>query len=294
MLIEIFCLVDDFVKALPKNSLRLAKQTDKRHRNREGKMSLSEMITIIIMFQISGYRTFKDYYLKHVSIQLRKEFPVLNSYSRFIYNSKETIIPMMLFLHSIFGKCTGISFMDSTKLNVCHNKRITRNKVFKDLAARGKTTMGWFYGFKLHFVINDLGQLLAINITKGNVDDRVPVTKMAKKIVGKLFGDKGYLSAELFKKLFNNGIQLITSIKRNMKNKLMPIFDKILLRKRFIIETINDKLKNECQIEHTRHRSHTGFIINLLAGLIGYQLDTNKPKINTYSSSKKTLSVILA
>jgi hypothetical protein len=283
MLTEIFCLIDDFVKTLPKNYLKLPSNTTKKHRNREAKMSLSEIITIIVSFHNSRYRTFKDYYLKHVSIHLRKEFPSLNSYSRFISNSKQSIIPMLLFFQSILGKCSGISFIDSTSLNVCHNRRINRNKVFKNSAARSKTTMGWFYGFKLHFIVNDLGELLAFSFTKGNTDDRVPVAEMCKKIFGKLFGDKGYLGEDLFNKLFSNGIQLITSIKRNMKNKLIPIFDKILPRKRFIIETINDKLKNECQIEHTRHRSPAGFIINLLTGLICYQTSPKKPKLNIRS-----------
>jgi hypothetical protein len=292
MLTEIFCLVDDFVKTLPKINFELPKQTDKKHRKRMGKMSMSEMMTIIIYFHMSGYRTFKDFYLKHVCINLRKEFPSLISYSRFVFNSKKYTIPMIYFLQNNLGECTGISFIDSTSLNICHNKRINRNKVFKDLAARGKTTMGWFYGFKLHFIINDVGEILSFHISKGNVDDRAPVTKMAKKIAGKLFGDKGYLSSSLFKELFNKGIKLITNVKKNMKNKLTPMIDKILLRKRFIIETINDKLKNECQIEHTRHRNMFGFLINLLAGLICYQIDPNKPKISMILNIKNDIITI--
>jgi len=196
---------------------------------------------------------------------------------------------MMFYMQSILGKCTGISFMDSTSINICHNKRINRNKVFKNLAERSKTTMGWFYGFKLHFIINDLGEIISFHVTKGNIDDRAPVPKMIKKIFGKIFADKGYLGAKLFKELFDKGIHLITGIKRNMKNKLIPMLDKISLRKRFIIETINDKLKNECQIEHTRHRSVHGFIINLIAGLICYQISPNKPKVRMSLNQEKSL-----
>jgi hypothetical protein len=280
MLTEIFCLVDDFVKTLPvKNNFVLESGDNRRHRNRKGKLSQSEIITIIILFHMSNYRTFKHFYLNHVCVHLRKEFPSLISYARFIDNSKNCMFLIVSYMHSILGGCTGISFMDSTSINVCHNKRINRNKVFDGMAARSKTTMGWFYGFKLHFIINDLGEIISFHITKGNIDDRVPVTKMAKKIFGKIFADKGYLGAKLFKELYDKGIHLITGIKRNMKNRLMQISDKILLRKRFIIETINDKLKNECQIEHTRHRSVHGFIINLIAGLICYQMSPNKPKV---------------
>jgi len=280
MITEIFCLIDDFVKTLPlKNNNTLKSDDNKKHRNRKGKMSESEMITIIILFQMSGYRTFKHFYLSHVCINLRKEFPSLVGYSRFIDNSKNCAFIMLLFMHSILSTCTGISFMDSTSINICHSKRISRNKTFKGVAQRSKTTMGWFFGFKLHLIINDVGEIISFSISKGNVDDRIPVPKMIKKIFGKIFADKGYLGKDLFEKLFEQGIHLITGIRKNMKNKLMLMTDKILLRKRFIIETINDKLKNECQIEHTRHRSFTGFIINLIAGLISYQLSPNKPKI---------------
>ena len=130
--------------------------------------------------------------------------------------------------------------------------------------------MGWFYGFKLHLVVNELGELLACTLTPGNVDDRVPVPHLAKTLFGKLFGDKGYLSQKLFEQLLQQDVQLITSVRRNMKNKLMTLFDKCLLRKRFIIETINDQLKNLSQIEHTRHRSFDNFVVNLLAGLVAY------------------------
>jgi hypothetical protein len=154
-----------------------------------------------------------------------------------------------------------------------------RNKVFSSLAERGKTTMGWFFGFKVHLITNDRGELLSVRLTKGNVDDRQPVPKMIKDIFGNLFGDKGYLSGKLSEKLRSNGIRLVTTIRKNMKNKPMLLLDKIMLRKRFIIETINDKLKNECQIEHTRHRSPMNFLINILAGLACYQLSPKKPAL---------------
>src|SRR5262249_11884614 len=157
-----------------------------------------------------------------------------------------------------FGSCTGFSFIDSTSLDVCENRRIPQHRVFKDLAGRGKNSMGWFFGFKLHLVVNDCGEILNMKLTPANVDDRAPVPALVRGLFGKLVGDKGYISQALFEELFcHANLQLITRIKSNMKNKLISVFDKILLRKRSIIETVIDQLKNISQIEHSRHRSPT-------------------------------------
>ena len=177
---------------------------------------------------------------------------------------------MVVFLRlCCMGKCTGISFIDSTPVRVCHIKRGKSHKVFKGLATQGKSTIGWFFGFKLHPVINDKGKILNFLITQANVDDREPLndSRFQEKIFEKRFADKGYISQNLFEKLFINNIHLITGIRKNMKNALMHLHDKIILRKRTLIETINDLLKNGCQIEHTRHRCLANFIGNLVAGL---------------------------
>jgi len=139
--------------------------------------------------------------------------------------------------------------------------------------------MGWFYGFKLHLIVNEQGELLAVQLTPGNVDDRKPLAEMSKNLFGKLFGDKGYLSQALFEALYERGLELITSLRKGMKPQLMRLTDRLLLRKRFIIETITDQLKNVSQIEHTRHRSPTNFAVNLIAGLIAYTHQPKKPAI---------------
>lgn len=188
----------------------------------------------------------------------------------------------MLFLHyCCTGECTAISFIDSTVLRVCHNKRIKRNKVFKDIAKVGKSTMGWFFGFKLHLIINDKGEILSFYLTQGNVDDRniKAITKMTEQLFGKLFGDKGYISKALSDILFGNGIQLITTVKRNMKQKALSNEERILLRKRSVIETVNDELKNICQVEHTRHRSISGFLLNIISAIVAYAFFPKKPSI---------------
>jgi hypothetical protein len=191
---------------------------------------------------------------------------------------KDYLVPLTAYLHTKQGTCTGISFIDSTPLVVCKNPRISSHRVFAGLAQRGKTSTGWFFGFKLHLVVNDGGELLAFCLTPGNVDDRRPVPKLTKQLFGKLIGDKGYLSQQLFEQLFcEQGLQLVTRLRKNMKNQFMPLLDKVLIRKRAVIESIHDQLKNISQIEHSRHRSPTNFLVNLIGGLIAYCHQPVKP-----------------
>lgn len=172
---------------------------------------------------------------------------------------------------------------DATALRVCRNQRINRHKVFADLAARGKTSLGWFYGFKLHLVVNDRGELLACQLSPGNLDDRKPVPVLAQRLFGKLCGDKGYLSRPLVAELLETcQVHLITFARANMKGNLLHQDDALLLRKRAIMETINDRLKNISQIEHTRHRSPLNFVVNLFAGLIADCLRPKKPSLHLY------------
>jgi hypothetical protein len=251
-------------------------------RKRKASLCDSEIITLLITFHSGHFRNFKHFYLQYASIHLRNDFPGLVSYNRFIELSHRNAIAFMLFLHYCCrGECTGISFIDSTVLRVCHNKRIRRNRTFKGIAEVGKSTMGWFFGFKLHLIINDKGEVLSFYLTTGNVDDRdaKAITRMTKEIFGKLFGDKGYISKALSDLLFGNGIQLITAVRRNMKSKALSNEERLLLRKRSVIETVNDELKNICQVEHTRHRSISGFLLNIMGALAAYSFFPKKPSI---------------
>ena len=246
-------------------------------------MSRSEIMTILVCFHFNQFRNFKHYYLFYVREHLKDLFPHQLSYNRFVELESRVCVEMMLFLQLFcFGRCTGISFIDSTCVPVCHNKRITRNKVFKDYAEIGKSTMGWYFGFKLHLICNERGELLNFMLTKANVDDRNEdvFNRLSDNVFGKLFADKGYISQKLFDRLFNDGINLVTGLKCNMKNKLMPLYDKILLRKRSVIETINDELKNVAQLVHSRHRSVYNFCMNVLSVLIAYSFFEKKPSIN--------------
>jgi hypothetical protein len=271
--------VDDFWQQFRSTYEQRLLSDGKVHRRREAGLSMSEIMTILILFQTSNYRTFKHFYLflrKHH----RHDFPGLVSYNRFIELMPRATLPLFAYLMTrCLGQVTGISYIDSTPIAVCSNKRIYRNRVFRGLAARGRSTMGWFYGFKLHLVINDRGELLSFALTPGNVDDRRPVPKLVRNLWGNLFGDKGYISQQLFEELFEEGIKLVTSVRKNMKNKLLSLDEKLFLRKRSLIETVNDQLKNVCQIQHTRHRSPLNFLIHLMAGLVGYAKQPKKPSL---------------
>lgn len=291
-LLELFCDVDDFMQAFIPYWQQKLLETGDIKRPRKGQLTESEIMTIMIAFHQSHYRDFKAYYTKHVQKHLWSEFPKLVSYNRFVELMPRILIPLLFYLNRKKGQCTGISFVDSTPIKVCHNRRIPRHKVFSGLAARGKTTMGWFFGFKLHLVINDKGELLALCLSPGNLDDRKPVPFLTKDLFGKLFGDRGYISQALFEQLFENDVQLITGIRSNMKNRLMQLSDKVMLRKRSIIETINDQLKNISQIEHSRHRSVTNFFVNLVSGLIAYCLQPKKPSLNLSPSDLALIPVI--
>jgi len=280
-LVELFVGVDDFCQVfLPKLKQHLL-SSGEIQRQRARSLTISEVMTILIHFHQSHYRNFKAYYCEYVLVHLRSEFPDLVSYSRFVEFIPSALLPLCGYLRlTCLRDCTGISFIDSTSLDVCLNQRISSHKVFAGLAQRGKTSTGWFFGFKLHLVFNDRGEILNVTLTPGNVDDRKPVPYLVRKLFGKLFGDKGYLSQPLFEELYKTfGIQLITKIKSNMKNRLMLFSDKLLLRKRAIVETIIDQLKNISQIEHSRHRSVTNFLVNVLCGLIAYAHQPKKPSL---------------
>ena len=280
---EIFCMADDFCRffdaMMEKYTLKEAK---KRKYHRDGTLSKAEVMVILILFHGSGYRCLKHFYLEHVSKHLRHLFPELVSYNRFVELENEVAIPLALFIKKVLlGKCTGISFVDSTPLRVCKNQRIHIHKTFKGIAQRGKCSMGWFFGFKLHLICNEKGELLNFMITPRDVDDRKPLEHKAiiEFLYGKLVGDKGYIGKELFQRLFVDGIQLITKLKSNMKGALMTMSDRLLTRKRAIIETVNDELKNIAQVEHSRHRSFDNFMVNLLGALAAYCFFPKKPCI---------------
>jgi Transposase DDE domain len=279
-ILPIFCDIDDFCLLFEPAWHHRLLADGAKHRHKPSTLALSEVMTILVLFHSSGYRDLKTFYMQYVQKHLARAFPRLVSYNRFVELQRETLVPLWCYLHTRFGDCTGISFVDATTLCVCHNLRIPQHKVFWDCARRGQSSMGWFYGFKLHLVINDCGELLSCYMTPGNVDDRRPVPWMVKDLWGRLFGDKGYISQPLATLLQAQELRLVTKLRKNMKNRLLSMTDKLLLRKRALIETVNDQLKNISQIEHTRHRSLWNFLGNVAAGLIAYSWREKKPSLN--------------
>lgn len=289
-LVELFCRIDDFWKNFESLWTSHLLSSGKSIPKRPSSLSMSEVIIILVLFHFVRYRDFKTFYLFHLSTYLKKEFPNLVSYTQFLELKRRAIFPLYCFLFSLYGKCTGFSFVDSTSLAVCHPKRIHSHRVFKGLAKRGKTTKGWFYGFKLHLTINEQGELLGCFLSPGNTSDLTVLPKITEGLFGKLFGDKGYISGECFEKLFSQGLQLITKLRTKMKNKLMQVIDKIVLRKRGIIDSVIGQLKAICQIEHSRHRSPVNFLVNLLGGLVSYSLRPDKPSLHLEKSAIRLLT----
>lgn len=276
----LFCHVDDFCRRFEPLFHQQLLDDGLRHRRRPRRLCLSEILTILIAFHQSAYRHFKAFYTEMVCAYWRSAFAGLVSYTRFVAWMPDTLLPLSAYLRHCFGPCTGISFIDSTALAVCHVRRVHAHKVFAGLDAWGKSSVGWFYGFKLHLVVSERGELLAMSVTAGNTDDRKPVPELLKDLHGKVFGDRGYISGKLGRQLREDlGIALITKLRRKMTNRLMVMTDKLRLRKRGIIEAINDQLKNISQIEHTRHRSEVNFLVNLVCGLIADCHKPNKPSV---------------
>ncbi len=278
-LTEIFCFIDDFCKTFEQNQSLFVLPNPDRNRQRRCQLCLSEIMTILVMFQFSGYRTFKDFYLNCMS-NYKSEFPQLVSYTRFLQLKGFAFMPLFVLLQWIPKAKTGKYFIDSTKLEVCHNLRISRDKVFKDCAKRGKTSTGWFFGFKLHLVINSRGEIMRFALTPGNTDDRAVVEKMMRGLKGWLFGDRGYISAKLLQSLKIQGIELLTKLRKGMKEREpLTFIQKFYLNKRNVVETIIGQLKSIFHVQQTRHRSPINFQVNVLAALLAYAFKPRKASV---------------
>ena len=283
-IVSLFCEIDDFFLTLMKSQVeyRLEEEIEPPEtRGRPRSLHPSEIMTLLINFHQSTYRTFKAYYQRHVCVYLRWAFPALVSYTRFVELKKEVLACLSLYLYTRLGTCDDISFIDSTKLPVCDNRRIRSHRVFAEqVSDRGKTSMGWFYGFKLHLSINSTGDLLGVHLTPGNIDDRAPVLEMTHRITGKLYGDRGYISAPLRQQLASEGVDLLYKVRKNMDPLALSETDEALLKKRTLIESVIRELKSQTQVDHTRHRSFVNFQVNVVSALIAYTYLEKKPSLN--------------
>lgn len=280
-IVSLFCQIDDFFLDYEKQKVSECADSNKLQRRGCPRcLHPSEVMTILVNFHQSGYRSFKHYYQKHVCRYLRWAFPKLVSYNRFVELTSGTLGLVSAYLQVRLGKCTGISFIDSTPIAVCQNRRIQRHRMFAKEAGRGKNSLGWFYGFKLHLIVNTDGELLWVEIRPANTDDRSPVEKLTKGLSGRLYADKGYISEALFQTLKAEGIILVSKVRKNMKSEVLCDVDVLLLKKRMLIESVIEQLKHQSQLEHTRHRSFKNFRVNVFCALIAYTYQPKKPSVD--------------
>lgn len=279
-LIEIFVTVDDFIqpfeqflaqRSLPQSSASLTRQPE---------LSTSEIITLLAYYHHSGYKNFQYYYQRLVLPLMKPYFPKLLSYNRFVELIPRQLIPIFALARylAFTNPRTHCYFTDAKKLPVCDNRRIHCHKVFATVASRGKSSTGWFYGLKLHLAINERGQLMNFVLTPANVADNNDgvLRQLLKGLKGRCYGDKGYLT-KLFEEFYQQGLRLVTKVRSNMKNQLVELDDKLRLKKRALIESVNDILMSVLDIDHTRHRSPINALVHTIAGLVGYHFYDNKP-----------------
>ena len=281
-LVEDFCQFDDFCQAFePRWETRLLPEAapSARHRGPKPGLADSEIITILVLYHSSHFKNFKTFYEGIVLALLRPAFPKAPCYARFIALTSHVWVPLTVFLLSRMGRRTGIYYVDSTALPVCHNRRIGRHKVFAALAERGKTSLGWFFGFKLHLVFNHEREIVALKLTSGNVNDTTPVPDLTQDLIGKLFGDKGYVGKNLAQTLLRRGLVLMTRVRRNMKRLPVSFLDKALLNGRNIVETIIGHIKEFSSLRLPKHRSVFNAFTHIIAAVVAYQINPLPPKL---------------
>lgn len=289
MLTEIYYEVDEFNKLYLGKIADYITHIDWYPKRKIGCMSMSEIMTILIYYHYSHYKNFKHYYEQYVRKDLKKDFPVSVGYDRFIWYIPMAFLPMLCF-HIFRCKAsirTDIYFIDSTKIVACHPKRVHQNEVFKGFASWGKTSTGWFYGIKIHLIINNLGEVMQTYFTTGSTSDtNVKVLfSLLKGLKGWVFGDKGYLmnKEKLDFAECDGALDFFVKPRNNTKKKkLKPIPDeaKKMAKKRPIIETVIGLQKNVLDLEHTRHRSISNAFTHMLAAMCAYSFYQRKPKVS--------------
>jgi Transposase DDE domain len=280
-LVERFCEFDDFCKSIRTEweaMLLTAGRTPARKHGPEAGLADSEIMTLLVLYHGSRFKNFKTFYNGVVLGMLRGYFPGAPGYERFIALTKRVWALLAFFLASRMGRKTDIYYIDSTPLVVCHNRRIAKHKVFAGLAARGKTSMGWFFGFKLHLVFNHRREIVGLKLTPGNVSDTTPVPALTKDLAGKLFGDKGYIGQKLAQELLRRGLAFMTRVRSNMKSLPVSFFDKALLNGRNIAETIIGHIKEFSSLRLPKHRSVFNAFTHITAAIIAYQIDPLPPQ----------------
>lgn len=289
MLVEIYYEVDEFNKLYLEKIASYASHICWYPKRKIGSMSMSEIMTILIFYHYSHYKDFKHYYQQYVCKDLKTDFPVLVGYDRFIWYIPLAFLPMLCF-HLYRCKLslrTGIYFIDSTKIEACHPNRVHQNLVFKGIASWGKTSTGWFYGIKIHLIINNLGEIIQTCFTTGGTSDtHIGVLfYLLKDLNGCVFGDKGYLMNQdkLAFVEYEGRLDFFAKPRSNAKKvsqKQIPDEAQKMAKKRPIIETVIGLQKGSLDLEHTRHRSALNAFTHMLAAMCAYSFYQRKPKVS--------------
>lgn len=279
-LIELFIDVDDLYKSYL--SFLGSKGKLPPRKTRETQLSPSEICTILVSYNYSGYKCFEYYYRELILKRYNDYFPDAPTYECFLsYIPKAADLIYLWLLYTVaLSEKTGLYIVDSKKLEVCNIRREHSHKVFQGIARKGKSSTGWFFGLKIHLVINNLGEIVSFELTPGNVADNNQelLKRLFDKLDGVCVGDKGYLS-KLFAFFYENGLHLVTKPKKNMKKFPVPNYHNILINKRAVVESVFDILKSVCNIEHSRHRRPMNAAVHILSSLIAYQYMDKKPRI---------------
>jgi hypothetical protein len=291
-LTELYVEIDDFCRKLSDGLNHHLVGSGKVINIDTSGLNLSEVLTILVYYHFSRFDCIKHYYLIKLLGGYKKDFPKLPSYNRFVERIKEVAWLAALYLQYKQVQFSGNGYIDSTPLKVCNKKRTHSHKVFKFVATLGKSSMGWFYGFKLHVICDFMGNIIKCRITHGATNDLKAGKEMMKDLVGKIFADKGYIGKKEFLALLEKGLILVTGIKKNMKNRLLAIWDKILLKKRSLIESVFNIMKNILHLEHSRHRSVVNAGIYYITTLIAYCWKPNKPKIKFNKEETELLEAL--
>jgi len=278
ILISIYCFVDDFIKNILLNIKYALQRPDRNNPPvKKFNLGLAELTSLALFKFFTGHRNWKTFYY-FVKTYHQTDFPNLPSYQNFLRAMNKLSFFALFLLQafmSFFRKITGlkkIKITDSTKLEVCKIKREFSHKVVRGLAAKSKSTMGWFYGFKLHIICNELMQILSFRITAGNIDDRKGLDMIWNNIFGLIIADAGYLGKNWQEKAKNLGKQLFTAVKANMK-KIMTKTQHQLLKLRQRVETIFSVLKLRLGLETSLPRSPLGYFAHYIWCLTAYQIN---------------------
>ncbi|MBV8453662.1 MAG: IS982 family transposase [Deltaproteobacteria bacterium] len=283
-LTEVFCEVDDFCQAFDAQWKVHLLGSGAAPRGPKPGLAVSEIITLLLVLHSAGFKYLKNFYQGFAMPMLRPGFPAMPCYEQFVTIQKRAFVPLLFFLLSRMGKTTGIYYIDSTSLPVCDNHRLYRHKTFAGLARRGKTSRGWFFGFKLHLVFNHLNQIVACKLTPGHLHDTQPVPQLTKHLLGKLFADKCYLGKQLAHALLGRGLTLFTRIRKNMKALPRALPDKLLLKARNMAETIIGTIKQFSSLNLPKHRLPLNAFLHLLATITADQINPIKPKFKLPST----------